>query len=85
MNQITLEDTLAALQHMRYEVDVPADIRVRAKRRDRPDALLPLSRAEHARSGASRAASTSQGAPAPAREAPIAHPGGKRALWPETG
>jgi quinolinate synthase len=31
MNQITLEDTLAALQHLRYEVDVPAPIRVRAK------------------------------------------------------
>ena len=32
MNTITLEDTLAALQHDRYEVDVPEDIRVRAKR-----------------------------------------------------
>jgi quinolinate synthase len=31
MNQITLEDTLAALQHMRYEVHVPDAIRVRAK------------------------------------------------------
>jgi len=32
MAQITLEDTLAALEHMRYEVTVPEDIRVRAKR-----------------------------------------------------
>lgn len=32
MNEITLEDTLAALQHNRYVVDVPEDIRVRAKR-----------------------------------------------------
>lgn len=31
MNQITLEDTLKALQEMRYEVTVPEDIRVRAK------------------------------------------------------
>ncbi|MDH3284606.1 MAG: quinolinate synthase NadA [Acidobacteriota bacterium] len=30
MNEITLEDTLAALQHDRYEVDVPEEIRVRA-------------------------------------------------------
>ncbi len=32
MNTITLEDTLAALQHLQYEVHVPADIRVRALR-----------------------------------------------------
>lgn len=32
MNQITLEDTLAALEHMRYEVDVPPEIRAKAKR-----------------------------------------------------
>lgn len=32
MNEITLEDTLAALQHNRYVIDVPEDIRVRAKR-----------------------------------------------------
>ena len=32
MNEITLEDTLAALQHNRYVVEVPEDIRVRAKR-----------------------------------------------------
>lgn len=31
MNQITLEDTLKALQNMQYEVHVPEDIRVRAK------------------------------------------------------
>lgn len=30
MNQITLEDTLQALQEMQYEIDVPEDIRVRA-------------------------------------------------------
>lgn len=30
MNEITLEDTLAALEHTRYVVDVPEDIRVRA-------------------------------------------------------
>ncbi len=30
MNQITLEDTLAALQHNRYEINVPEDIRLRA-------------------------------------------------------
>jgi len=30
MNQITLEDTLNALRHTQYEVDVPEDIRVRA-------------------------------------------------------
>ncbi len=30
MNQITLEDTLAALQKMQYVIDVPEDIRVRA-------------------------------------------------------
>jgi len=32
MNTITLEDTLAALKHNRYVVDVPEDVRVRAKR-----------------------------------------------------
>ena len=32
MNQITLEDTLAALQQLRYQVHVPEDIRLRAKR-----------------------------------------------------
>lgn len=31
MAQITLEDTLAALTHMRYEVNMPDDIRIRAK------------------------------------------------------
>jgi quinolinate synthase len=32
MNQITLEDTLSALQHTRYVVEVPEPIRVRAAR-----------------------------------------------------
>jgi len=32
MNQITLEDTLNALKHNRYIIEVPEDIRVRAKR-----------------------------------------------------
>ncbi|HEU0006888.1 MAG TPA: quinolinate synthase NadA [Terriglobia bacterium] len=32
MNQITLEDTLNALRHDRYVIDVPEEIRVRAKR-----------------------------------------------------
>jgi quinolinate synthase len=32
MNEITLEDTLAALQHNRYIIEVPEEIRVRAKR-----------------------------------------------------
>ena len=32
MNQITLEDTLNALRHNRYVIDVPEEIRVRAKR-----------------------------------------------------
>jgi quinolinate synthase len=32
MNEITLEDTLAALKFDRYEITVPEDIRVRAKR-----------------------------------------------------
>jgi quinolinate synthase len=32
MNQITLEDTLEALRQMRYVVDVPEEIRVRAAR-----------------------------------------------------
>jgi quinolinate synthase len=31
MNQITLEDTLNALRHDRYVIDVPEEIRVRAK------------------------------------------------------
>jgi quinolinate synthase len=30
MNQITLEQTLAALREDRYEVDVPANVRERA-------------------------------------------------------
>jgi quinolinate synthase len=30
MNQITLEDTLAALKYNRYVIEVPEDIRVRA-------------------------------------------------------
>ena len=32
MNQITMEDTLAALQNLQYEVSVPEEIRVRAAR-----------------------------------------------------
>ena len=32
MNQITMEDTLAALQHMRYEIEVPEETRIRAYR-----------------------------------------------------
>ena len=32
MKQITLEDTLASLQELRYEVTVPDEIRIRAKR-----------------------------------------------------
>jgi quinolinate synthase len=32
MNQITLEDTLNALRYNRYQVDVPEEIRVRARR-----------------------------------------------------
>ena len=32
MNQITLEDTLAALRYNQYEVHVPEEIRVRAAR-----------------------------------------------------
>jgi quinolinate synthase len=32
MNEITLEDTLAALQHNRYIIEVPEEIRVRARR-----------------------------------------------------
>jgi quinolinate synthase len=31
MQQITLEDTLAALKELKYEVNVPEDIRLRAK------------------------------------------------------
>jgi quinolinate synthase len=30
MNEITLEDTLAALRHDRYEIELPEDIRSRA-------------------------------------------------------
>jgi quinolinate synthase len=32
MNEITLEDTLASLEHDRYVIEVPEEIRVRAKR-----------------------------------------------------
>jgi quinolinate synthase len=32
MNQITLEDTLASLEKMQYEIHVPEEIRVRAAR-----------------------------------------------------
>jgi quinolinate synthase len=32
MNQITLEDTLASLEHGRYVIDVPEDVRLRASR-----------------------------------------------------
>lgn len=32
MNEITLEETLAALQHTQYVIDVPEDVRVRAHR-----------------------------------------------------
>ena len=32
MNEITLEDTLNALKHNRYEIEVPEDIRLRAKK-----------------------------------------------------
>ena len=32
MNEITLEDTLDALQHGRYEIDVPENTRARASR-----------------------------------------------------
>jgi quinolinate synthase len=32
MNQITLEDTLAALEHDRYPIEVPEDVRQRAER-----------------------------------------------------
>jgi quinolinate synthase len=32
MNEITLEDTLAALRHNQYVIEVPEDIRVRAKK-----------------------------------------------------
>lgn len=31
MNEITMEDTLAALQHLRFEVDVPEPVRSRAR------------------------------------------------------
>ena len=32
MNQITLEDTLASLQKLQYQIEIPEDIRVRAAR-----------------------------------------------------
>jgi quinolinate synthase len=32
MNQITLEETLASLEHGRYVIDVPEDVRLRASR-----------------------------------------------------
>ena len=32
MNEITLEDTLNALKYNRYQVEVPEDIRIRAKK-----------------------------------------------------
>jgi len=32
MNQITLEDTLAALEHDRYPIELPEDVRLRAER-----------------------------------------------------
>jgi quinolinate synthase len=32
MNEITLEDTLASLQQDRYVIEVPEEIRVRARR-----------------------------------------------------
>jgi quinolinate synthase len=32
MNEITLEDTLRALQHIQYVIDVPEEIRLRAAR-----------------------------------------------------
>jgi quinolinate synthase len=32
MNEITLEDTLAALKHDRYPVEVPEETRIRALR-----------------------------------------------------
>ena len=32
MNEITLEDTLASLRHMRYQIEVPEEIRARAVR-----------------------------------------------------
>ena len=32
MNEITLEDTLNALKHNQYVIEVPEDIRVRARR-----------------------------------------------------
>jgi quinolinate synthase len=32
MNEITMEDTLNALKYMRYVIDVPEDIRIRAER-----------------------------------------------------
>lgn len=41
MNEITLEDTLNALKFNRHEIDVPEDIRIRAKRS--LDAMLALS------------------------------------------
>jgi quinolinate synthase len=32
MNQITLEDTLASLVKLQYQIEIPEDIRVRAAR-----------------------------------------------------
>jgi quinolinate synthase len=32
MNTITMEDTLEALKHNRYVIDIPEDIRARAER-----------------------------------------------------
>jgi quinolinate synthase len=32
MNEITLEDTLASLQNMQYQIEVPEDIRLKARR-----------------------------------------------------
>jgi quinolinate synthase len=32
MNEITLEDTLASLQNMQYQIEVPEDIRIKARR-----------------------------------------------------
>jgi quinolinate synthase len=32
MNEITLEDTLAALKYDRYPIEIPEEIRVRAER-----------------------------------------------------
>jgi quinolinate synthase len=32
MNEITLEDTLAALRHNKYQIEVEEEIRIRAKK-----------------------------------------------------